>query len=524
MGLEKTKKITKIIAAKKSQSQKQKQTQNVIVNVNASRAPRKRPIKKPPQSAPKTYFQSPIYMPPVVTYNQPMRDTDSIISNILKIINKPKPENNELEKAKPVEREPVVLAPTLPSVFETPLQSESEFIFETPPSPTLPSVFETPLQSESEFIFETPLKSESKQISSTQTLPSIFGIPQQRISLVSEIKSDPMNTRQTFINTPPFEAKQEPFVFEAPLKSESEFIFKEPFVFEQPLKSESEFIFKEPSLVQKIRAEDIYAGLTPSNVPSAIQEKKFEPETKQPWAELELGGHFGLLGINTADLNKYKDLHKQYTLAEATEPTAPTLVEEERPTGAEIDLGIVPPEAQEMVQEDEPPIAHILVEEAKPETLVPEKIATKANTEQMQLKALTMGEEKPFLKSFLHSTPLPPLKTIPFSKDELELMRQSRIKAVDKKPLLLTQTAEPIINPETNQPVSAEKEVEKEEDPELQILKKISNRNLGVIITELGGHKSKYGGGTKTKQMLAEGILELRKTQPALFEQLLSKY
>ena len=109
MGLEKTKKITKI---KKSQLQKQKQTQNVVVNVNAPKAPRKRPIKKPPQSAPKTHFQSPIYMPPVVTYNQPLQDTSSILSNILKIINKPKPESNELEleKANPVEREPVVPA------------------------------------------------------------------------------------------------------------------------------------------------------------------------------------------------------------------------------------------------------------------------------------------------------------------------------------------------------------------------------------------------------------------------------
>ena len=94
MGLEKTKKITKI---KKSQLQKQKQTQNVVVNVNAPKSPRKRPIKKPPQlkPAPKTHFQSPIFMPPVVTYNQPMQDTSSILSNILKIINKHKPESNE---------------------------------------------------------------------------------------------------------------------------------------------------------------------------------------------------------------------------------------------------------------------------------------------------------------------------------------------------------------------------------------------------------------------------------------------
>ena len=413
MGLEKTKKITKI---KKSQLQKQKQTQNVVVNVNAPKAPRKRPIKKPPQSAPKTHFQSPIYMPPVVSYNQPMPDTSSILSNILKIINKPKPEPNELEKAKPVESEP------------------------TPPAPTLPSV---------------------------------FGVPQQRISLTAEVKSDPMNTRQTFINTPVYEAKQEPFKFNAPLQAEP----------------------KGPSLVQKINVG---------------QEKKFTTHPDQPWSELELGGHFGI-GAN------------------ATEPTAPHLVEEARPTAEEIDLGIVPSEAGEIVQEDrvendEPPIAHILVEEAKPESLIPEKIATKANTEQMQLKALTMGEEKPFLKSFLHSTPLPPLKTIPFSKDELKLMRQSRVNALDNKPLLLTKEAEPILSKETNQPLSPEKEVEKEEDPEIKKLSKLTNAKLQTIIMGLGANKSRTGGGTKNKTELTEEILKLRKTQPALFEQLLSKF
>ena len=244
MGLEKTKKITTI---KKSQLQKQKQTQNVVVNVNAPKAPRKRPIKKPPQSAPKTHFQSPIYMPPVVTYNQPVLDTSSIISNILKIINKPKPESNELEKAKPVEREP------------------------TPPAPTL---------------------------------PSIFGIPHERISLADEVRSDPLNTRQTFINTPVYEAKQESFQFKAPLQAES----------------------KGPSLAQKINVG---------------QEKKFTTHPDQPWSELETGGHFGLLGINTADLNKYKDLHRKFTFESLS---MPTLVEEERPTAEEIDLGIVPSE------------------------------------------------------------------------------------------------------------------------------------------------------------------------------------
>ena len=371
MTLEKTKKIRKI---NKSQLQKQKQTQNVIVNVNAPKATRKRPIKKPSQlkPAPKTPFQSPIYLPPVVTYNQPPPDTSSILSNILKIINKPKPESNELEKAKPTEKEPVVPAPTLPSVL---------------------------------------------------------GVPQQKISLADEVRSDPLKTKQTFINTPPFEAKQESFKFEKPLKSESKLIY------EAPLKSESSW----PSLAQKLKVG---------------QEKKFEAEPKQPWAEQETGGHFGFLGINTEQLKAHKEAGKEFTWQSVS---TPVLVEEARPTSEEIDLGIVPQMAQEIVQEDrvesnEPPIAHILIEEPKPETLIPEKIATKANTEQLQLKALTMGEENPFTKSFLHSTPLPPLKTIKFTKEQIDSMRESRINALDKKPLLLKQEAEPIISPETNQP------------------------------------------------------------------------
>ena len=168
------------------------------------------------------------------------------------------------------------------------------------------------------------------------------------------------------------------------------------------------------------------------------------------------------------------------------------------------------------------PLKTSFFNEPKPETVVPEKIATKANTEQIQLKALTMGEEKPFLKSFLHSTPMPPLKTIPFSKDDINLMRESRVKALDKK-LELKQEAEPI-SKETNQPLSPEKEVEKEEDPEIKKLSKLTNAKLNTIITGLGGNKSKNGGGKKNKTQLTEGILELRKTQPALFEQLLSKY
>jgi hypothetical protein len=308
----------------------------------------------------------------------------------LKIINKPKPESNELEKAKPTEKEPVVPTPTLPSNFEAPS--------------------------------------------------------------------------------------------------------------------------KQPSLAQKIKV---------------VQEKKFEAQPDQPWAELEKGGHFGFLGINTEQLKAHKEAGKEFTWQSVS---TPVLVEEARPTGTEIDLGIVPQMAQEIVQEDrvesnEPPIAHILINEPKPETLIPEKIATKSNTEQLQLKALTMGEEKPFAKSFLHSTPLPPLKTIKFTKEQIDSMRASRVNALDKKPLLLKQEAEPIISPETNQPLSPEKGPQiKEDDPELTKLAGLTNANLGTLITDMGGNISGPKGGKKNKQTLTIGILELRKTQPALFTDLLKPY
>jgi hypothetical protein len=111
-----------------------------------------------------------------------------------------------------------------------------------------------------------------------------------------------------------------------------------------------------------------------------------------------------------------------------------------------------------------------------------------------------MGEEKSYLKSFLHSTPLPPLKTISFSKDELDLMRGSRVKALEKPPplvkfgpepplgilLSLKQEAEPIINPDTNQPLSPEKEVRYEPDEEAKQLAGLSNMELAKILENNG--------------------------------------
>ena len=454
MTLEKTKKTTTKI--KKSQLQKQKQTQNVVVNVNApvKKATRKRPIKKPPQLKPvqKTPFQSPIYMPPIASFNPPKQpDNSSILSDILKHINKPipKPVPNELEKPKPEEREP---AP--------------------PPAPTLPTSFGQPdiLANTMRGIREGKIGKTTKP-QSIYEMPSVLNIPRDPISLVSEIRSDPTVPR-TLINPIKFEAPKEPLKFKAPLTAE----------------------LKPPTLVQTINIG---------------QEKKFEPERKQKWAEVETGGHFVL------------------PEAKATPTLVPTLIEEARPTSEEIDLGIVPQMAGEIVQEDrvendEPPILQIMVEEPKQESLIPEKIATKSNTQQIQMKALTMGEEKPFLKSFLHSTPMPSLNTIPFTKDELDSMRESRVKALEKhipvkygpdKILELKQEAEPILSPETKQPLSAEQEVEPDEDPEIQELKKFIVSDLKSLLTGLGGKITSGPGKYKNKTALYTEIIELRKKE-----------
>ena len=124
----------------------------------------------------------------------------------------------------------------------------------------------------------------------------------------------------------------------------------------------------------------------------------------------------------------------------------------------------------------------------------------------MQLKELTMGEDKSFnktlipppLSQFFVSKPQPSYKPTSLSqieRSQLDAVKEARIKALDKpKPLSLKQDAEPIINPETNQPLSPEKEVViREEDPEITKLSKLTNAKLNAIITGLGGNKSRTG-------------------------------
>ena len=141
-------KITKPKIKKNTlQKQKQKQTQgqNVIVNVNAPVKPTRKRITKPKppniQIPPKSsLFQAPTYMTPVASLNPKPDNNASILSDILKHINKPNPEPNQLEKPKVKLEEDVVPLPSMP--------------------------------------------------------PS-FGIPAEKVSIVAEVKADPMKNKNT---------------------------------------------------------------------------------------------------------------------------------------------------------------------------------------------------------------------------------------------------------------------------------------------------------------------------------------
>ena len=127
MKLEKTKKI------KKSQLQNQKQIQNVIVNLpvapvmKSSRKRKPKALQAPSKQGPnKAHFQSPIYMPPVVSYNH-KQDNSFLLTEIMKHIkgSTTQPLNNQIEKPK-VSDEQIALdqitqtqSPSLPQAFNT---------------------------------------------------------------------------------------------------------------------------------------------------------------------------------------------------------------------------------------------------------------------------------------------------------------------------------------------------------------------------------------------------------------------
>jgi hypothetical protein len=234
-------------------------------------------------------------------------------------------------------------------------------------------------------------------------------------------------------------------------------------------------------------------------------------------------------------LKAHKEAKKEATYEALS---LPVLVEELRPTSEEIDLGIVPFISQEIVQEDrvesnEPEIAHILTEEPKEETLISEPMKTKSGTQQMQLKALTMGKEKEFNKSFLYRSPKQsiPITTVPYTKEQFDELRGARLKKFEK-PLPIKAEAEPLISERTNIPLSPEIEASADTDPETKKLSRLANKKLMLILRSLGGtatYKRTDSFGKiiptyKNKTILREEIEDLRKTNPADFTKALNRY
>ena len=364
MKLEKTKRVTKL---KKSQLQNQKQVQNVVVNL--PQAPRKRKpkaLKTPTKQAPNSaQFQSPIYMPPVVSYN-PKQDNNFILSEIMKHIKGSTTQplnNNQIEKPK-VSDEQIAL----------------DRITQTQP-PSLPQAFNT-------------------------SAP-----PNRSLSLVGEIKSETSNDR-TFVKPAQFEATQEPFKFN-PLVAE-------------PKESKQES--------KNLRQDKIFR-------PAIIKS-----EIDQQWAELETGGHFGLLGINSQQLKDHKDANRAFTFEALS---LPTLTEEPRPTSEEIDLGMVSQQAGLIVQEDR----------------------VESNEPAINLDPLSMGASQPFTREFLpaiadedddfvESNDIRGVSDAEVAKDNQEFL--DFMKTIDlstgsssrsrQGAELLTQTREPTLSEKLNMP------------------------------------------------------------------------
>jgi hypothetical protein len=308
-----------------SQLQNQKQVQNVVVNLpvmksSASRKRKPKILKTSTKQGPnKTHFQSPIYMPPVVSYN-PKQDNNFLLTEIMKHVKgvsapTASSSNNQIEKPK-VSDEQIAL----------------DQIQQVQPS--LPQAFNT-------------------------SAP-----PNRSLSLVQEMQSDTSNDHRTLVKPVQFEAKQEPFKFKPSLNFST-----------VELKEQKK---------RKVR-------------PSAISIVKMQPSATsmdQQWAELETGGHFGLLGINSQQLKDHKDAKRAFTFEALS---LPTLTEEPRPTSEEIDLGMVSQEAGLIVQEDR----------------------VESNEPPINLEPLSMGASQSFTREF-----------IPSAEDDDEFAESSDIRGV----------------------------------------------------------------------------------------------
>lgn len=412
MKLEKAKKVTKI---KKSQLQNQKQVQNVVVNLNAPKTTRKRAPNKlksqqgPKKPQPPQVFQAPIYMPPVSSFNPKIPETNFVLSEIMKHLKATTPANNQIEKPSEEQKE-------LTKILQV--------------KPTLPQAFNIPEQ------------------------------PKNLISLPEEVKSDPLNTRQTFIKPSQFEATQTPFKF-------------------NPIE------MTPASLIQEVQTRKP----KPINI---TKDMKYQEPPEQMWAELEKGGHFGLLGINTQQLKAHKEAKKEATYEALS---MPVLVEEIRPTGEEIDLGIVPFISQEIVQEDrvetnEPDIAKILTPEKKEESLISKAMKNISGGDTMQLKETKIGEDTQFNKQLIKP--------------------ESRKKQPEPEPELKVEIS----------------------DPDTKKLESLNNKQLLEMVKFIGGTSTskkptrtgKEQASRKTKNELIGELEDYKKLNPFEFSKALNRY
>lgn len=321
---------------------------------------------------------------------------------------------------------------------------------------------------------EKPSEEQKELIKNLQVKPSLpqsFNMsepPVKLLSLPEEVKSDPFMTRQSLINPPQFEATQTSFKF-------------------KPIE------MTPASLIKEIKT----TKPPPINI---TKEMKYQPPPDQMWAELEKGGHFGLLGINTEQLKAHKEAKKEFSYEALS---LPVLAEEERPTGEEIDLGIVPFISQEIVKEDrvetnEPEIVKILTDEKKEETLISDAMKNISGGEKMQLKEARIGEDTQFNKELLYS--------------------QEKTKKKQPEP-----------EPELKKQPEIELEIL---DPELKKLSDLPNKQLSDILRLLGGSQTlkkpnrsgKEQATRKNKKELLEEIEGLRKLNPFEFTKALNRY
>jgi hypothetical protein len=308
---------------------------------------------------------------------------------------------------------------------------------------------------------EKPNEELTKNIQVKPTIPQSFNIlelPTKLTSLPEEVKSDPFNTRQTFIKPSQFEATQTPFKF-------------------NPIE------ITPASLIQEVKTRKP----KPINI---TKEMKFQAPPEQMWAELEKGGHFGLLGINTQQLKAHKEAKKEATYEALS---LPVLVEEIRPTGEEIDLGIVPFISQEIVKEDrvesnEPGIAKILTPEKKEESLISKAMKNISGGDTMQLKETRIGEDTQFNKE--------------------------------------------LIQPETRKKQPEPELQEEISDPDTKKLESLNNKQLLEMVKFIGGtitskkptRTGKEQASRKTKNELIGELEDYKKLNPFEFSKALNRY